>query len=211
MCTRPDDPGDVDGAEQIGPLHVGLLVAAMRCGLANVGALEIADILTPWTAAGNATGVGLGHSLGHDARDIGPTGPKTSMYDTWFAEALDNRRWRWSLMRRLLDRLDDPNFVEADGGTLLDQSLVLFTSEFRNASGHYAYNLPLMLAGSAGGYFETGRFLDYNTFGPGPTFDYESQHSTHNLFTSILQAMGGDDAHFGNDTAVYQGPLEGLA
>ncbi|MEM6294418.1 MAG: DUF1552 domain-containing protein [Myxococcota bacterium] len=210
VCTRPDDPGDVGGAEHIGPLHVDLLVAAMRCGLANVGALEIGDILTPWTAAGNATGVGLGHSLGHDARDIGPTGPKASMYDTWFAEALDNRRWRWSLMRRLLDGLDDPNFVEADGGTLLDQSLVLFTSEFRNASGHYAYNMPLMLAGSAGGYFETGRFLDYNTFGPGPTFEYESQHSTHNLFTSILHAMGGDDAHFGNETAVYQGPLEGL-
>lgn len=210
VCTRPEDPGSPGNAEQIGPLHVQLLVAALRCGLSNVAALEIGDLLTPWTDAGNITGVTLGHSLGHDARDIGPTGPKASQYDDWFAEALDNRRWRMSLFKQLLDGLDDPTFVEGNGGTVLDNSLVLWTSEFRNASGHYAYNLPVLLAGSAGGYFETGRFIDYNEFGPGPTFEYASNESTHNLFTSILHAMGQDDAHFGNDMAAHEGPLPGL-
>lgn len=211
LCTRPADPGEVDGAASVGPVHVELIVAAMRCGLSNVAALEIGDILTPWTTAGNVTGVTLGHSLGHDARDIGPTGPKAGMYDDWFAEALDNRRWRMSLFKQLLDGLDDPTFLEGNGGTVLDNSLVMFTSEFRNASGHYAYNLPILLAGSAGGYFETGRCIDYNRHGGnGPTFEYESDESTHNLFTSILHAMGEDDAHFGNDMAVHQGPLPGL-
>jgi len=210
VCSRPADPGSPDSAQQIGPLHVSLLVAAMRCGLANVGALEIGDLLTPWTDAGNVTGVTLGHSLGHDARDIGPTGPKAAMYDDWFAEALDNRRWRMGLVRQLLDGLDDPTFIEGNGETILHNSLVLFTSEFRNASGHYAYNLPVLMAGSAGGYFETGRFIDYNNYGPGPTLEYESNESTHNLFTSILNAMGEDDTHFGNDMAAHQGPLPGL-
>jgi hypothetical protein len=210
VCTRPEDPGSPDSAQDIGPLHVSLLVAAMRCGLSNVANLEIGDLLTPWTTAGNITNAVRGHSLGHDARDIGPTGPKAAMYDDWFAEALDNRRWRMTLVRQLLDGLDDPTFVEANGGTILDNSLMLYTSEFRNASGHYAYNMPVLMAGSAGGYFETGRFIDYNKFGAAPTFEYESDESTHNLFTSILHAMGQDDAHFGNDMYVHQGPLPGL-
>ena len=57
---------------------------------------------------------------------------------------------------------------------------------------------------------ETGRFIDYNKFGAAPTFQYESDESTHNLFTSILHAMGQDDSHFGNEMYVHQGPLPGL-
>lgn len=210
VCSRPEDPGSAESAEQIGPQHVSLLIAALRCGLSNVANLEIGDLLTPWTTAGNVTGVTLGHSLGHDARDIGPTGPKASMYDDWFDEALDNRQWRMSLVRQLLDGLDDETFIEPNGLSVLDNSLLMFTSEFRNASGHYAYNLPMLLAGSAGGHFETGRFIDYNSYGVDGGLEYESEHSTHNLFTSILHAMGENDAHFGNDMSEYQGPLPGL-
>ncbi len=210
VCSRPGEPVDEESGDVAGPLFVSLIVAALRCGLSNVANLEIADILTPWTTAGNATGAVRGHSLGHDARDIGPTGPKAAMYDTWFEEALDNRRWRMSLFAQLLDELDDPTFVEGNGGTLLDNSLVLWTSEFRNASGHYAYNVPLLLAGSAGFQLETGRFIDYNEHGPGPTLEYASNESTHNLFTSVLNLMGENDSHFGNDMAAHQGPLPGL-
>ncbi len=210
VCSQPDEPADGTSGDVAGPLFVSLIVAALRCGLTNVANLEIADILTPWTASGNATGAVRGHSLGHDARDIGPTGPKSDMYDAWFAEALDNRRWRMSLFAQLVAELDDPAFVEGNGGTLLDNSLVLMTSEFRNASGHYAYNVPVLLAGSAGGQLETGRFIDYNVHGPGPTFEYASDESTHNLFTSVLNLMGEDDTHFGNDMAVHEGPLPGL-
>lgn len=210
VCSRPDEPGDDGGPQNVGPLHVQLLIAAMRCGLSNVGALEIGDLLTHFTEAGNATGAVRGHSLGHDARDIGPTGDKASMYDDWFAEALDNRRWRMSLFKQLIEGLDDPSFVEPNGGTILDNSLVLYTSEFRNASGHYSYNVPVLMAGSAGGYFETGRCIDYDKTGPDEPFNYETDESTHNLFTSILHAFGQDDGHFGNDMATHEGPLPGL-
>ncbi len=210
VCSRPDEPESGGSADVVGPLHVRLIVAALRCGLTNVANLEIGDLLTPWTEAGVPTGAERGHSLGHDARDIGPTGTKSAMYDAWFAEALDNRRWRMSLMAQLLEGLDDDNFIEGSG-TILDNSLVLFTSEFRNASGHSSWNVPLLLAGSAGGYFETGRFVDYNTHGAAAgTLEYDSPESTHNLFTSVLHAMGEDDAHFGNGDAEHEGPLPGL-
>lgn len=191
-----------------GELMVDLIIAAMRCGLTHVANLEIGDIITPWTAAGNATGVGAAHSLGHLARDVGATGPEAAMHDTWLAEILDNRRWRMSLVARLLEGLDDPTFIEGDG-TLLDNSLILVSSEFSNASKHHARNQPVLLAGGAGGALQTGRYIDYNKHAIGNPYpsQYESDESIHNLFVSILQLFGFDDTTFGSADAVHDGPL----
>ncbi len=94
------------------------------------------------------------------------------------------------------------------GSTLLDNSLVLCTSEFSNGAVHTAFNVPVLLAGSAGGYFRTGRHVNYDT-DPDP-LAYTSAESTHNLFTSFLQAFGGDDEHFGSDHVTHRGPIPGL-
>ncbi|MEM9453177.1 MAG: DUF1552 domain-containing protein [Myxococcota bacterium] len=217
ICSPPigidedDAPGDV-----VGPLMADVIVAALRCGLTNVANLEISDILSPWTSAGHLeSGLGLdfaiGHALHHQARDIGPTGPHSSLYDDWMTYTLENRRWRMSLVARLLEGLDDPDFPEGDG-TLLDNSLLLCTSEFSNGSRHSGWNLPVLLAGSAGGAIETGRFVTYNQAAQADpnTLQYDSQESVHNLYTSILQALGEGDDHFGNGDAAHQGPLPGL-
>jgi hypothetical protein len=215
VCTPPMgiDQGDDQPGNVVGPLHARIIVAALRCGLTNVANLEIADILTPWTPVGTPidSAFEIGHSLGHYAREVGPTGTDAGLLDTWLEEMLDNRRWRISLLAELLEGLDDPAFMEGDR-TLLDNSLVLYTSEFRDPAGHIAWNVPVLLAGSAGGYFQTGRFIDYNVHAAGnpSTLEYQSPESTHNLFTSILHALGEDDAHFGSDHAEHEGPLPGL-
>jgi Protein of unknown function (DUF1552) len=215
VCTPPTGIDADAGAsgDVIGPLHAKLIVAALRCGLTNVANLEVADILTPWTPAGLQvdSAYGIGHSLGHYARDVGPQGAYPDLLEPWLAEMLDNRRWRMELVAAILEGLDDPAFPEGDG-TMLDNSLVLCTSEFREPAGHIAHNTPVLLAGSAGGTIETGRFIDYNTYAADDpnTLEYESPESMHNLYTSILQAMGGDDAHFGSAHAVHEGPIPGL-
>jgi len=215
MCLPPDAPSTSRDTSQeiIGPLHVRIIVAALRCGLTNVANLEIADILTPWTEAGLRmdSGFGIGHSLGHYAREVGPTGENAGQLDDWLAEMLDNRRWRMSLVAQLLAGLDDPAFPEGDG-TMLDNSLMLYTSEFSEPSGHISFNQPVLLAGSAGGYFRTGRHLDYNRAAAADpdTLSYDSEQSIHNLFTSILQAFGGTDERFGSAHAPRTGSLPGL-
>lgn len=215
VCEPPmgiDAEGDA-GGDVIGAQHARLIVAALRCGLTNVANLEIADILTPWAPGGLQveSGYGIGHSLGHYSRDVGPEGAYPDLLEPWLAEMLDNRRWRMSLVAAILEGLDDPAFPEGDG-TLLDNSLVLCTSEFREPAGHIAHNTPVLLAGSAGGAIETGRFIDYNTYAADDptTLEYESHESLHNLYTSILQVMGGDDAHFGSAHADHEGPLPQL-
>ncbi|MCA9709510.1 MAG: DUF1552 domain-containing protein [Myxococcales bacterium] len=217
VCTPPTGidanggPGDV-----VGPLMADIIVAALRCGLTNVANLEIADILTPWTSVGGLESnlnlaFAIGHALGHQAREIGPTGPTPQYYDDWMTYTLENRRWRMSLVARLLQGLDDPAFPEGDG-TLLDNCLLLCTSEFSNGSRHTSWNVPVLLAGSAGGVIETGRFITYNDAAQANpnTLQYGSNESVHNLYTSVLQAMGESDTHFGNGDAAHQGPLPGL-
>jgi hypothetical protein len=217
VCTPPtgmdvdDGPGDV-----IGSLHAQIIVAAIRCGLTNVASLEIADILAPWTPNANlrnnlSMGLDIGHALHHMARDLGPTGPNASELDDWLQYTLENRQWRMSLVAQILEGLDDPTFIEGDR-TMLDNSLLLYTSEFSNGSRHISWNVPVLMAGSAGGYFQTGRFVNYNAAAAGnpDTLEYDSQESIHNLFTSVLHAMGEDDAHFGNGDAAHQGPLPNL-
>jgi hypothetical protein len=206
--TDDDGAGDV-----VGSLHVKIILAALRCGLTNVANLEIADILCPWTPAYASveSGFGIGHSLHHMARDCGPTGPLAAEGQAWLLEMTQNRQWRMSLLKELLEGLDDPAFVEG-GGTMLDNSLLLFTSEFSNGSQHICSNQPVLLAGSAGGYFQTGRHLNYNSQAASNpnTTSYATNESTHNLFTSILQAFGGDDVHFGSGDALHEGPLPSL-
>jgi hypothetical protein len=58
VCSPPE--GMEAGSESsgaahgdvLGPLHVDIIVAALRCGLTNFANLEIAEILTPWTPVG---------------------------------------------------------------------------------------------------------------------------------------------------------------
>lgn len=214
LCEPPSGISDDDSAPAnvVGPLHVKVIVAALRCGLTNVANLEIADVITPWTAVGTPidSAFGIGHSLGHYSREVGPLGESAALHDTWLAEMLDNRRWRMSMFKQLVEELDDPDFAEGDG-TLLDNSVMLWTSEFSEPAQHVSAGIPVLLAGSASGYFKTGRYVDYNQHASDPTsLSYATNESTHNLFTSILQAFGESDGHFGNAMCSHQGPLPGL-
>ncbi|MEJ7733157.1 MAG: DUF1552 domain-containing protein [Polyangiaceae bacterium] len=217
LCQPPtgiDDPANMPG-DVVGSLHVKLILAALRCGLTNVANLEIADILVPWAPSGLLmnSGFDIGHSLHHYASDIGETGSAHAQLDNFVQEMLENRRWRMSLFKELAEGLDDPAFMEGDK-TMLDNSLMLMTSEFSSGAMHSSAGIPMLLGGSAGGYFKTGRHLDYNTHAATETtsFEYESNESTHNVFTSVLQAFGGDDETFGSgaEHAKHLGPLPDL-
>lgn len=223
ICTVPDpsDVGPTGGGNLVASAQAQVLIAAIRCGVTNVANLECSDMLSPWVPNGHlrdqlSFALQIGHALGHHAREVGPGGSASDELEAFKTYMLENQQWRMQVVAEVLEGLDDPNFME-DGKTILDNSLVLVTSEFSNAARHISYNVPAMLIGSAGGYFDTGRFITFDEHasedGAGPNNQdraYASEWSTHNLFTSILQAMGQQDEHFGNDDAVHEGPLPGL-
>ncbi len=103
-----------------------------------------------------------------------------------------------SVFADLITKMDA--VVEPNGLTLLDNSLVLWISEFGNGQTHDPTNLPVVLAGGAQGRIATDRHLARN----GAT--------TGDLFTSILHAFGVMDSSFGytGEPGLQNGPIAGL-
>jgi hypothetical protein len=59
-----------------------------------------------------------------------------------------------------LDLVGKLDVEESDGITVLDNSLVMWAQESGTVT-HFGDALPIVTAGSAAGYFETGRYVDY--------------------------------------------------
>jgi len=78
---------------------------------------------------------------------------------------------------------------------MLDTTLVLWAKELGDGRAHTCVDVPWILAGNAGGFFRTGRYLSLG----GATHDQ--------VLTSVCNAFGLENETFGNGTA---GPLEVL-
>lgn len=81
-------------------------------------------------------------------------------------------------------------------GTLLDNSMLLFGSELGQGGSHIVHNLPVLLAGGAGGTLKTGRHIKSAPHTP-----------MANLLVEVLNRMqlGDDVKRFGNSTGGING------
>jgi hypothetical protein len=75
------------------------------------------------------------------------------------------------------------------GGSLLDNCMVLYGSGISDGNSHVHDNLPILLAGTAGGALKTGRHLQ---------FPKETPLS--NLYLSMLDFVGATERSFGDST-----------
>jgi hypothetical protein len=75
--------------------------------------------------------------------------------------------------------------------TLLDNSMVLYATGMSNGNRHSPENLPVLLAGRAGGQLRTGRYLDFN---------WKNRTPLSNLYVEMLNRMGVDATKFGDST-----------
>jgi hypothetical protein len=98
-----------------------------------------------------------------------------------------------------LDVLEDP----LTNRTFLDNSLVLWANDqgcLKDASGHTSLNIPVLIAGSAGGFLKTGRYIDYGVpysaelskrgIGGNEYGTYVYGRPYNQLLITIAQAMG---------------------
>jgi hypothetical protein len=79
--------------------------------------------------------------------------------------------------------------IKEGNGNLLDNSMVLFGSGFRDGNAHNPHNLPLVLAGKAGGTLSTGRHLTYS-----------KDTQLCNLYLGMIRRMGVQAERFGDST-----------
>lgn len=91
---------------------------------------------------------------------------------------------------------------DADGSTVLDNSVIMFTSEFGDGDNHYHYDLPVLVAGGAGGQFKTGRHIAYPSTPDRGSGSIETARRNDmplaNLYISIMQAYGMNVNTFGS-------------
>jgi len=99
--------------------------------------------------------------------------------------------WHAKRYARLLAKLD--SYKEADGKSVLDNSLIMYTNELADGKGHTFMNLPYVFAGSLGGTFKQSQYL---LLGSGT--DYDDQKAPHNkLLNTLVNAMGIQSDWFG--------------
>jgi hypothetical protein len=109
--------------------------------------------------------------------------------------------------------------TDVDGtSTVLDNSIIIFTSEFGDGDDHYHWNLPVLVAGKAGGAFKPGRHILYPSTPDSGAGARETARRNDmplaNLYISIMQAFGMNVSSFGSvDGATPYGtkPLVELA
>ena len=134
------------------------------------------------------------HSLAHKGDDEAEYIAKNTAINRFFAEQLGY----------LITQL---KAIPEGDGTAFDNSLILWTNEQNKGNTHDLADMPYVLAGSAGGAVETGRYV---RFAPELSQRRGEKGESHNrLLTTVLQAMGLPDVEFG-DTQFGAELLPGL-
>lgn len=94
--------------------------------------------------------------------------------------------WHVNQLGYFLGRLRD---IKEGGKSLLDNSMVLFGAGMRDGNSHNPRNLPLVLAGRAGGSIKPGRHVAYKKGTP-----------LCNLYVDMLARVGAPVQHIGDST-----------
>ncbi len=183
-------PGDVYNQNDMYPVtgraQMDLLVMALACDMTRVASLQ-------WsTAVSNTRFTWLPLILGEGHHDL-------SHYDDNAADAQADitaiNHWYTEQFAYLLAQM---RAIPEGTSTMLDNSVVVWVNELGQGNSHTRNDIPFILAGSCGGYFNTGRVLDFGG-------DHHGK-----LLVSLTHAMDKPVSTFG-DPAFSQGPLPGLA
>lgn len=172
-----------DNTPQISKIQIDLLVNSLANDMSRVATLQY--MRSVGMAQMRWLGVEEGHhALSHDPDDNKDSYAKLLKINTWFAEQLAY------LAKRLSDTPEP-----AGEGSMLDNTLIVWTNELGKGNSHTLDNVPYVLLGGGAG-FKMGRALSY-------------EQTPHNrLWLAIAHAMGHTGLKvFGKEEFCAEGPL----
>lgn len=171
-----------DNTPQISRIQIDLLVNSLANDMARVATLQY--MRSVGMAQMRWLGVEEGHhSLSHDPDDNKDSYEKLKKINTWFAGEFAH------LAKRLAETPEP-----AGEGSMLDNTLLVWTNELGKGNSHTLDNIPYVMVGGGFG-FKMGRSLKFDK-------------SAHNrLWLSIAQAMGHDLQTFGKKDLCEGGAL----
>jgi hypothetical protein len=191
-CRKPETGPAFDISKQTSfpatiRLQMDLLVMALACDLTRVASLQLGDsvfdMYYTWLGITDLWYHKLTHAGDGDAA-------------SWDKVARI-KRWHEEQFAYLLTKM---KAIHEGERTLLDNTLVLSTSELGKGNSHTFANTPFVLAGRAGGALATGRYLSYPA----------SAKTLHNgLLIALLNVFGVPATTFGHEPWC-NGPLPRL-
>ncbi len=177
---QPSEYDHIDGSysNERAQAMIQLQVLAMSCDLTRFTSFMLASRDNkrqfPWLTGGglDVTDGGDGHhAISHDSS---PNGLEKQ------ARIVEDELKQFAYMLDLMKK----NVQGAN--TMLYNSIVMFASECGQGEGHDFHNIPIVLAGNAGGLLKSGRHIKY-----APDSSYSS------LMVSILNLLGVSASGFG--------------
>ena len=182
------EPGvrrDNDNMPKISKLQIDLMVSAFLADSARVATMQYTNSVGQ--ARFTWLGIGEGqHDLSHEPDSNKEAQEKLTKINTWYCEQL----------AYLAKRLQDT--PEPDGsGSLLDNTLIIWTNELGQGNSHTLDNVPFVLVGG-GLPFKMGRSVRY-------------ENLPHNrLLVALAQGFGLETKTFGNKDLCGPGALPKL-
>jgi hypothetical protein len=165
--------------EEVAKLQMQLIGLAFACNSTRVATLQVGDGTdgTRYTVDGQL--LESFHHISHRIRGDGTTGATIPDAAKQHA-AID--RIRMNTFKHLLDTW---SAYKTDAGSLLDQSFAMWTSHVASGPSHGFSDLPIIIAGNAGGYLRTGQYINANGAG------------NNKLLNTLISAAGVPTQNFG--------------
>ena len=144
--TRPADNFNVANSNipAWGKVNLDMMVLGLACDVTRV-----ANFFWFAMGSGGVTFSWLGHTNTHHNLAHASALKEMTEINTWFSTQL-------AYVMSSLDK-----YTDVGGGSMLDNTLILWWNELGNGSAHISSPAPYVLAGGAGGDLKMGRYLDY--------------------------------------------------
>ena len=163
-------------------------IAALKAGLTNVLTVGSGrgEIFGAWKGLGITE---AGHGLGHMEQPDNPIWIKIRQYNC-------------QMLVKLIQELES---VPEGNGTMMDNTLIVYTSNNADKQHTSGEHWPFILLGNCGGSIQTGRFTKLN-----------GERPINDLYTTLLHAIGAPRDRFNMDrnlASMYKskvGPIEEL-
>lgn len=196
QCGTPQEPSiaDVNGdgspdpdhdqtMQSVAELQMDLLLLALACDRTRIATYQYANawarMTYPWLGSPRTN-----HDLSHAGNS------NVDAQAAWSAVA----SYHMGLLARLISGL---KAIPDGEGSLFDSTAIVWFTEVAVGNTHTHTNMPYVVAGSLGGSFETGRYLDCGG-------------RYHNdLLVTLMNAMGVPGSTFGT-ASLCRGPIESL-
>jgi hypothetical protein len=175
-----------DNMPRITKMQIELMVNSFAADFSRIATLQFTNSVGQ--AKMHWLGVDEGHhELSHHEDSKTESQEKLTKINRWYCEQM-------AYLAQRLDETPEPG----GSGSLLDNTLIVWTNELGKGNSHTLDNIPFVLVGG-GLDFQMGRTLNYRKV-------------AHNrLWLSLAQAFGHDLKRFGNPDFCGDGPLTGLS